>query len=30
MEVNRGYEINITLNMDYEQFCTDWSSDITE
>ena len=30
IEVNRGYEINITLNMDYEQFCTDWNSDLTE
>ena len=30
IEVNRGYVIDIALNMDYEQFCGDWNPDLTE
>ena len=26
IEVGRGYEINITLNIDYEQFCDSWNA----
>ena len=26
IEVSRGYELNITLNIDYEQFCDSWNA----